>query len=133
MRTIKFRALKDDMSDFSFVYGDLIYDNGVPRIKVENCMLFTTCLKGTEGQFTGLLDKNGKEIYEGDIVKLHLGCEQMDITEYKIVCEIGYGKMGHGSEIGFTGYSKQGQHFSLPYEGAIEIIGNVHENADLLK
>jgi len=69
MRTIKFRAIKDDVSNFNFVYGNLIYDeNGNPRIQDGNSMRFHTCIKGTECQFTGLLDKNGNEIYEGDIV-----------------------------------------------------------------
>lgn len=73
-------------------------------------------------QYTGLLDKNGKEIYEGDIVN----------TDWKIR-EIKWGENSCEDclfqTFGFTSY---GDH-TKKYGGWMEVIGNIYENPELLE
>jgi uncharacterized phage protein (TIGR01671 family) len=121
MREIKFRAIKDDMSNCSFQQGQLTYDsNGCPRIHFADGTS-TSCLKGTEGQFTGLKDKNGKEIYEGDII----------------------GRQGFWNRVvmwkdyTFVTYSTNNPERIMPmnknsFDEFDEVIGNLYENPELL-
>lgn len=67
-------------------------------------------------QYTGLKDKNGKEIYEGDIV------QQFDIKENGII-EYKYGQFG----------IKCLEMFWNIHPTKIEVIGNIYENKNLLE
>ena len=126
-REIKFRALYDDMGG-GWKYGMLIYEGDVPRIQHMGTMTFATCLKGTEGQFTGLKDKNETEIYEGDWVILN-HWKSTDIFDYSNPFLVTY----YEGEINF----KQGEYNnfkgSLQGKLSIEVIGNQYEHPELTK
>ncbi len=71
-------------------------------------------------QFTGLLDKNGHEIYEGDIVDYYG-------QHIQVIFMDKYGAFGLcGLEKWDCGYLPQ-------MMGEIEVIGNIYENLELLK
>ena len=77
----------------------------------------------TLGQFTGLHDKNGKEIYEGDIVKL-------DSNMLKITGIITY----HSNEAVFVlkDLHDEIEECLWYMQEDLEVIGNIYENEDLL-
>jgi uncharacterized phage protein (TIGR01671 family) len=120
-RKIKFRAW-DEINE------EMVY----PRIIKES---FTSISSGDllnryeiVMQFTGLKDKNGKEIYEGDIVKMG---DNPDCWFSPRVVEFKNGSwMGRGCRI----YTNQDKH---DYQGDSnqdnwEIIGNIYENPELI-
>ena len=125
MRGIKFRAWdkkRKKIYPWSHIaaihhFDDEIRVNGgddFVNVKFEDCEL---------EQFTGLKDKNGREIYEGDILNIKiqtLDQEWIEAVEYKF----GY----------FTGVMREtmdGCHGEDPEN--IEVIGNIHSNPELLK
>jgi len=79
-------------------------------------------------QFTGLLDKNGREIYEGDIVKGDV-FEGMKRTEW-----IGYVWYRCLDFVARQDLSADKYNYTYKeFNSGFEVIGNVYENPDLLK
>jgi len=77
----------------------------------------------TVGQFTGQTDKKGKEIYEGDIYSV-LGYEVVDGKQTRPKRII---------EVKFTPSDLFRLENLVIGNGTVEIIGNIHENPELLK
>jgi len=83
----------------------------------------------TVGQFTGFLDKYGKEIYEGDL--LANGVLPQEV-KYKKDVQINY---GHGDSttsvyLGFQFSSWGNSEDTIKYQ--LYVVGNIHENKDLI-
>ena len=118
MRQLKFKFW--DKSKNEFVKNLMIKESGgVASSNPENYDIL---------QFTGLLDKQGVEIYEGDIVKIGLNRSRFkdDIATIK------YKKNYAAFRICSVDFECEDSE-SFPIQYRIEVIGNIHENADLLK
>ena len=133
MREILFRGKRVDNGEW--IQGDIVQFpvHGVVRIvEQEPSYKDAEVDSDTVGQYTGLTDKNGRKIFEGDII--HLEYSQVFFGgEYfgEYTAEVSY-KEGCFITDGIN----NGDEIETPLSGfdndEVEIIGNIHDNPELL-
>lgn len=128
MREIKFRG--KDLLKGEWRYGYLHLPNGGDNlmIQVNNYDSFGV-IPRTIGQYTGLKDKNGKEIYEGDII----GCINPAIKHLIFYNE------KQGRFMAALNGDIENDYFGVcglddaRWNASKEVIGNIHDNPELIK
>lgn len=146
MREILFRGKRTDNGEWE--YGSLLSPNefnAIPHIVYIDYLneygdigeISTPVIPETVGQFTGLTDKNGVRIFEGDIVKC---TDTINDFEFNSVVEFGNpnGEYNWGYQLKFI--SGEESNFDIlcwvdmEETGAyIEVIGNIHDSPELLE
>ncbi len=123
MRTYKFRAWDKERKEmYIFDLDSFNSDDGSHWLNCENNKILY--YGGLEWgncelmQFTGLKDKNGKEIYEGDIVR----------NEHGVLFTVEW--HSHKYVLRYAGYGAFNTEIRMKEK--LEVIGNIHENPELL-
>ena len=141
MREIKFRGKRIDNGEW--VHGYIVkvaspcglgWVMHIPAKDPDDNHRVVQVDPATIGQYTGLNDKNGVEIYEGDIVSPSNSWN----PELKFVVTFGKGVFDSGY-YSFTGFylisddGRQGEdQYEISKDSVYEIIGNIHDNPELL-
>ena len=121
------RLITDDRDGKEFIVSSIGYhweeDNGSTNRCME-CFGFEVDPE-TVGQYTGLKDRNGVKIFEGDYIYHHWHKDTAYLVWHeRYICFVGKP---------FEGDTSKTYHYQKPDEPDLEVIGNIHDNPELLE
>lgn len=129
---------REVLENGNWIQGDLIWNNGIPFIvhgvieandEYISLEWWMPVDPETVGQFTGIKDKNGKMIFDGDICSYYTPEYHDGKHFYKAERETGEVR------INTRGVVFGGWQYTTPFGGCvsvIEVIGNIHDNPELI-
>lgn len=132
MRTFKFRAW-DSINKIMFIPNSASSSSSFSGFKGGELEVSAYIGKGEWIKFpimffTGLMDKNGKEIFEGDIVKCTDGADEISYLN----SDTGIGVISFLCGCWYIDKINN-ELFTIDQEGYVEVIGNIYENPELLE
>ena len=117
-----------------WIEGDLLNYLGYGKVHIVQHYLGAggqEVIPETVGQYTGLTDKNGKKIFEGDIVAYGTNTTRATCKEFH---EVVFETRGGSAYFGIKISDVETWQFCLEVPAKLmEIIGNIHDNPELLK
>lgn len=143
VRTIIFRGKRIDNGEWvegSYCHAEKLDRSGDEHFIIEYSANGSSHRvdPSTVGQYTGLKDKNGKRIFEGDMIKPFDDDIDKMVVEFHngqfLLCL--YGERGYMAEYGWEEEGNYGCFEAEPlssYGDDIEVIGNIHDNTELLE
>ncbi|MCM1356446.1 MAG: YopX family protein [Staphylococcus sp.] len=145
MRQIKFKG--KSLVNGKWVCGDSIKhtenasENGtevltyigerVPNARKVGAMKWIPVDPGSIGQFTGLLDRNGKEIYEGDIITVRGNYPRVILWD-KVSWAIMPCELYNNKHFWLMNLQHPGSDWWEEFADEMEIVGNIHDNPELM-
>jgi uncharacterized phage protein (TIGR01671 family) len=144
MREILFRGKPKNLKKYEWVHGHLLHHSEkLSKIYADEIDYPIGVIPETVGQFTGLTDKNGKKIFEGDIIKYSIEEDQA-----VFIGAVKFGEFNpdggalYNTNVGFyvelvdqegkRTYMRKDIGFWVKFR-KIEVIGNIHDQPELLE
>lgn len=132
VREILFRGKMEDGGEW--IYGDLVASKFIcihdETVDDESRIGFIDVVNETVGQYTGVTDKNGAKIFEGDIVSIN------GSTELAIVHYLNLDNKSEFETLGWYCTIPKYQYYVHRLENnssKYEVVGNIHDNPELLE
>lgn len=138
MREILFRA--KTVCDGDWIYGGITWNPSKKKVFIYTEWDEGEVIPETVGQYTGMTDKNGKKIFESDIVKMSYRGDVLtavvrfgNYNQPDKILKTHLGFYFDFDTVNFEDFRKDVGYWTGRTFGEIEVIGNIYDDLDLIK